>query len=203
MQLRKLRVALIPVVAAAVALAGSSPAGAGGTGNGLAAGVVTGTVNTNPGVPTDPTAPATSGNFTFDTTTIAGSVTVTDGTSTATYEGTIDVDAAGTATDDTATGTGKVTSLAGAGSSATGSITVSLGALTTLCSNTFVRVGFEVVVLLKITATVTMTTPLGTTTVTGLICVQVVATFASTTTAGNITTATFAGSFTGEPVVPV
>lgn len=203
MQLRKLRAGLIPVLAAAVAFAGSVPATAGGSGNGLGAGVVTGTVNTNPGVPTNPQAPATDGAFTFDTTTIAGSITVTDGPNVATYEGTIDVDAAGTATDDTATGTGKVTSLAGSGSSATGMITVSLGDLKPTCNNTFVRVGAEVVVLLKLTVTVTMTTPAGTTTVTGLVCVQVIATFVSTTTSGNITTATFGGNFIAEPLPPL
>lgn len=204
MQLRKLRVLLIPVLAAAVALAGSSPATAGGTGNGLAAGVVNGTVNTGPGgvSTTDPLA-QNENNFTFDSTTLAGGITVTNGTSAATYVGEIEVAAGGKATDSTALGTGLVTSLSGSGTSVTGSITVSLGSPTTACDNTFVRVGTEVVVILKVTATVTTTVDGVTVTVTGLICVSVVATFASTTTSGNITQATFVGGFIGVPVPPV
>lgn len=195
MRLRKLRVLLIPVLATALAFAGSSPANAAGA----AAGVVTGTVRTNPGVPTDPQAGPSTGAFEFVTTVIAGSITVVDATTNvpATYDGTVGVSAKGPATDTLATGTGSVNELSGGGSSATGSITVNLAGPSGVFDNTFTRVGADVVVKLHLTVTVTTNVGSTTVTATGNLGVVVKAVFASTTTTGNITEATFAGSFDG------
>lgn len=203
MQLRKLRVMLIPVLAAAVAFAGSVPASAGGGGTGLGTGIVNGSVTTSPGVPvpTDPTVPPPVNNndFVFTATDIVGSVTVVDTATNAVAEfvGEIDVAAAGKATDDIATGTGLVTSLSGNGTSPTGSISVSLASPTGVFDNTFKRVGGTVIVLLKLIVTITTTVALVTVTVTGLVGVVVIAEFVPTDPNQNpITNATFLGSFT-------
>lgn len=159
-------------------------------------GVFSGAVNFSPGIPTDPTAPPNNNAFSFSSTTTNGTFVITDGTTTATYTGAVDVSAAGFGTETAAVGTGNFTSLSAGGSSVTGSLTASLAAPQEPGDNTYIRVGVTVIIILRLNVVITATVAGITITVVGLVTVRKKATAGTTTTAGNVTEASLVGPFT-------
>lgn len=188
------RAGLVTALAASMTLLGGvGPAQAAGGGAGVVTGGVTITTPAT-GIPVATAAPVAT-TYTFTSTVITGNLTVTSGTSAATYNGLVAVTASGgSASENAAGGTGTVTITALAGTDPTGA-TIALAASPAPTGH-FLRLGTNVDVELRFS--VTITPPIGPAITGGTIVTLRSAQFVPTSGNGvttPVTAATFAGSY--------
>lgn len=137
-----------------VVLVVPSPASA----DGVAAGTITGAVDFNPGIPLDLFSAHIS-LFSFNTTTAPGTFTVTEGSTTVTFAGSVAVQLSGWGLETPLSGAGNVNAATAVGSTTQGgistSITLSQVAAAGTGTNRYLRVGSHVHVGVRMRATVT------------------------------------------------
>lgn len=103
-----------------------------------------------PGIPTNPFAPANANVFAYVSTTTTGSLLLTDGLNSAMYAGTVNLVASGVGFESFAVGTGNINDLSGSGTSATGAVQMSLAAPQGPGENTYIRAGVTLVAILRL-----------------------------------------------------